>query len=577
MILMLCPVVRKEQSNMTTSDNKGNNNKITALYCRLSVDDTNKQADEESNSIKNQKQILQDYCKKHGYHNTRFFVDDGISGTTFDRPGFKEMEVLAEEGKIGTIIVKDLSRFGREQTEVGRLTQIVYPSLGITFIAIQEHVNTATGEGVEIMPFHAIFNEWYAAQTSKKIRQVWKTKSEHNLRVSNHIPFGYVRDKDDKEKWLVDEDAAKVVRHIYDLFLAGLGTAQIARRLAEEKVLTPNSYYASIGRCYSVRLPDNPFLWKDTTVANILDNRKYTGCMVNNLYSTVSYKVHKTLRIPEDKQQIIPNYHEAIISEEEWLRVHELRQNRRRPLRVGKTSMFSGLIFCYDCGSKLHLCTCKSFGPEQEFYRCAKAKNNNRTCSAHYIRNVVLERIVLTAISDLADFVRCYESVFMYMVNERNQSLKAEALKAEKRKLAQAEKRQSELDFLSKRVYEDNAFGKLSDDRYEKLIQSYEAEQKEIDKTIADLQLRLAKADKESGELSYLFSKLRELSQVTKLDPTLVNTLIKRIEIHRKERRDGKNFVKVDIYFTAIGMFDIPSEKEINEVMRRMSSAKKTA
>ena len=184
---------------------------------------------------------------------------------------------------------------------------------------------------------------------------------------------------------------------------------------------------------------------------------------------------------------------------------------------------------------------------------------------------------MLTAISDLADFVRCYESVFMYMVNERNQSLKAEALKAEKRKLAQAEKRQSELDFLSKRVYEDNAFGKLSDDRYEKLIQSYEAEQKEIDKTIADLQLRLAKADKESGELSYLFSKLRELSQVTKLDPTLVNTLIKRIEIHKRERSDGKNFVKVDIYFTAIGMFDIPSEKEINEVMRRMSSAKKTA
>ena len=562
---------------MATSDKKGNNNKITALYCRLSVDDTDKQSDEESNSIKNQKQILQDYCKKNGYHNTRFFVDDGVSGTTFDRPGFKEMEALAEEGKIGTIIVKDLSRFGREQTEMGRLTQIVYPSLGITFIAIQEHVNTSTGEGVEIMPFHTIFNEWYAAQTSKKIRQVWKTKSEHNMRVSHRIPFGYVRDKDDKEKWLIDEEAAKVVRHIFELYLSGMGIERIARRLQEEKVLTPNSYYASIGRGYSVYLPDNPYEWKDTSVANILDNRKYTGCMVNNVYSTVSYKVHKRTITPEEDRQIIPDLHEAIISEENWLRVHELRQNKRRTLKSGKTSMFSGLLYCHECGSKLHFCTSKTFGPRQDFYRCAKYKSGRGTCSIHFIRNIVLERIVLAAISDLADFVRCYESVFMYMINERNKLLKAEAQKAEKRKLAQAEKRHDELDFLSKRVYEDNAFGKLPDDRYEKLMQSYEAEQKEIDKTIEDLKANLAKTTRESEELRYLFDKLRDLSQVTELDPALVNTLIKRIEIHDSEKRDGKTYVKVDIYFTAIGMFDIPSEKEINAVMKRMESERETA
>ncbi|MBR6798828.1 MAG: recombinase family protein [Firmicutes bacterium] len=562
---------------MATSDKKGNNNKITALYCRLSVDDTDKQSDEESNSIKNQKQILQDYCKKNGYHNTRFFVDDGVSGTTFDRPGFKEMEALAEDGKIGTIIVKDLSRFGREQTEMGRLTQIVYPSLGITFISIQEHVNTSTGEGVEIMPFHTIFNEWYAAQTSKKIRQVWKTKSEHNMRVSHRIPFGYVRDKDDKEKWLIDEEAAKVVRHIFELYLSGMGIERIARRLQEEKVLTPNSYYASIGRGYSVYLPDNPYEWKDTSVANILDNRKYTGCMVNNVYSTVSYKVHKRTITPEEDRQIIPDLHEAIISEEDWLRVHELRQNKRRTLKSGKTSMFSGLLYCHECGSKLHFCTSKTFGPRQDFYRCAKYKSGRGTCSIHFIRNIVLERIVLAAISDLADFVRCYESVFMYMINERNKLLKAEAQKAEKRKLAQAEKRHDELDFLSKRVYEDNAFGKLPDDRYEKLMQSYEAEQKEIDKTIEDLKANLAKTTRESEELRYLFDKLRDLSQVTELDPALVNTLIKRIEIHDSEKRDGKTYVKVDIYFTAIGMFDIPSEKEINAVMKRMESERETA
>ena len=574
---MLCPVVRKEQSKMTTSDIQGKDNKITALYCRLSVDDADKQSDEESNSIKNQKQILQDYCKKNGYHNTRFFVDDGISGTTFDRPGFKEMETLAEEGNIGTIIVKDLSRFGREQTEVGRLTQIVYPSLGITFIAIQEHVNTSTGEGVEIMPFHAIFNEWYAAQTSKKIRQVWKTKSEHNMRVSHHVPFGYVRDKNDKEKWLIDEEAAKVVRHIFELFLSGMGTVQIAGRLKEEKVLTPNAYYASIGRGYTFDLPDDPYKWKDSTVSHILDNRKYTGCMVNNAYSTVSYKVHKTTLIPEEQRQIIPNCQEAIVSEDDWLRVHELRKNRRRPLKSGKTSKFSGLLFCHDCGSKMHFCTSRTYGPNQDFYRCAMYKNGKDYCSAHIIRNIVLERIVLIAIGDLADFVRCYESVFMYMVGERNKTLKSEALKAEKMKLSQAEKRQNELDFLTKRIYEDNAFGKLSDDRYEKLIQSYEAEQKEIDKTIAELQAKLTRTERESLELSYLFNKLRNLSQVTELDPELVNTLIKRIEVHQRENRDGRKVVKVDIYFTAIGMFDIPSEKEINAIMRRMNGDRKTA
>lgn len=299
--------------------------------------------------------------------------------------------------------------------------------------------------------------------------------------------------------------------------------------------------------------------------------------MVNNVYSTVSYKVHKRTITPEEDRQIIPDLHEAIISEEDWLRVHELRQNKRRTLKSGKTSMFSGLLYCHECGSKLHFCTSKTFGPRQDFYRCAKYKSGRGTCSIHFIRNIVLERIVLVAISDLADFVRCYESVFMYMINERNKLLKAEAQKAENRKLAQAEKRHDELDFLSKRVYEDNAFGKLSDDRYEKLIQSYEAEQKEIDKTIADLKANLARTTRESEELRYLFDKLRDLSQVTELDPVLVNTLIKRIEIHDSEKRDGKTYVKVDIYFTAIGMFDIPSEKEINAVMKRMESERETA
>lgn len=239
---------------MTTANKlNGQAEKITALYCRLSVDDDNK--DEESNSITNQKQILQDFARKEGYTNTMLFVDDGVSGTTFQRPNFIRMERMAENGEIGTIIVKDLSRFGREQVEMGRLTQVVYPSLGIRFIAIQERVDTLTGDGVEMMPFHNIFNEWYAAQTSKKIRAVWQSKAEHGERVSPSVPFGYKKSESDKKQWIIDEPAAEVVRKIYALCLAGRGPSQIARQLEEEQILVPSAYYESIGRPHAQKVP----------------------------------------------------------------------------------------------------------------------------------------------------------------------------------------------------------------------------------------------------------------------------------------------------------------------------------
>ena len=243
---------------MTTQDKNGQEKeKITALYCRLSVDDDKK--DMESNSITNQKQILLDYAKKHGYLHPVFFVDDGISGTTFQRPDFQRMQRMAENGEVGTIIVKDVSRFGREQVEMGRLTQVVYPSLGITFIAIQENINSTTGEGMEMLPFYSIFNEWYAAQTSKKIRAVWQSKADNGKRVSSSVPFGYRKDPNDKEKWLIDEPAAEVVRKIYAFCLAGRGPSQIARQLEKEKILVPSAYYESVGRSHAQKVPANPY------------------------------------------------------------------------------------------------------------------------------------------------------------------------------------------------------------------------------------------------------------------------------------------------------------------------------
>ena len=270
--------------------------KITALYCRLSQDDGR---DGESNSISNQKAILSQYAKENGYLHPEFFVDDGISGTTFDRPGFKRMQQMAENGEIGTIIVKDLSRFGRETIEMGRLTQVVYPSLGITFIAIQENVNTITGTGLEMMPFYNIFNEWYAEQTSKKIKAVWKSKAENGERVSAAVPFGYMKSSDNPKQWIVDEPAAKIVRYIFELCLAGLGPMKIARRLEDEQIMCPTEHYYRKGIKASNPRPQNPYIWDQTTVRHILENRQYTGCTVNFKSTFVSFKVKKKCTFPK--------------------------------------------------------------------------------------------------------------------------------------------------------------------------------------------------------------------------------------------------------------------------------------
>lgn len=552
---------------MTTA-NKSNgqaDEKITALYCRLSVDDDNK--DEESNSITNQKQILQDFARKEGYTNTMFFVDDGVSGTTFQRPNFMRMERMAENGEIGTITVKDLSRFGREQVEMGRLTQVVYPSLGIRFIAIQERVDTLTGDGVEMMPFHNIFNEWYAAQTSKKIRAVWQSKADNGKRVSSSVPFGYMKDPNDKEKWLIDEPAAEVVRKIYALCLAGRGPSQISRQLEEEKILVPSAYYESVGKAHAQKVPANPYCWDQKTVAHILENRQYTGCAVNFKTTTVSYKVHKTIYKPAEEHQIIPNMQEPIIPEEDWLRVQELRQNRRRPTATGRTSLFSGLIFCADCGSKLHFCASKSLRPNQEFYRCTNYKDGRGTCTIHYIRNVVLEKLVLDAISDFADFVRCNETVFLYMMAMQNKAMRKAEFKKMQEMVEYGEQRISELERLMDKLYEDNAFGKISDADYERRVAKYEKEQKELVYSVSEAKSVLDKAEQKSMDLRLLLRTFREMTDIRELTPTLVNSLIERIEVHNNDKSSGHCYVKVDIYFTAAGMIDIPTEQEILAMM----------
>lgn len=568
---------RKGDYEMTTANNiKGqniNNDLITALYCRLSVEDikddkNNKRRNiDESNSISNQKQILSDYAKKHGYTNTMFFVDDGISGTSFDRSDFNRMQRMVEEGKIGTIIVKDLSRFGREHIEGGRLAEIVYPTLGVTFISIHENVNTSTGEGMEMMPFYNIFNEWYAAQTSKKIRAVWQSKADNGKRISSTVPYGYVRDAEDKEKWLIDEPAAAVVRKIYELCLAGRGPSQIARQLESERVLVPSAYYESVGRKHSQKVPLNPYNWDQATVVGILENRQYTGCAVNFKSTTVSYKVHKIIHNAVEDYQIIPNMQEPIISEDVWLRVQELRKNRRRNTATGRTSLFSGLVFCPDCGAKLHFCAAKSLKPNQEFFRCANYKDGRGTCKIHYIRNVALEKIVLEAISDMADFVRCHESIFLYMIAKKNKAMQKAEFERLKKTVANSKVRLGELDKLMAKLYEDNVLGRVTDDFFQMMMKNYEREQKELTMAVADGEQVLQSSEQKSADTRLLIRTFREMTDIKELTPIIVNKLIERIEVHNNDKSSGHCYVKVDIYFTGVGMISIPSEEELLAMM----------
>ena len=564
---------------MTTANNiKGQNHDlITALYCRLSVEDIKTDAKgkktghiDESNSIKNQKQILLDYCQKHGYTNTMFFVDDGISGTSFDRSDFNRMHQMVEEGKIGTIIVKDLSRFGREHIEGDRLAEVIYPTLGVTFISIHENINSSTGEGMQMLPFYNIFNEWYAAQTSKKIRDVWKSKSDNGKRVSPTVPFGYKKSPENKEQWIIDEPAAEIVRKIFALCLDGRGPSQIARQLEKENILVPSAYYQSVGRKCSQKVPAGSCHWDTKTVVHILENRQYTGCAVNFKSSTVSFKVHKKVYFDESEQVIIPNMQEPIISEEDWLKVQELRKNKRRPTKTGRTSLFSGLVFCPDCGAKLHFCAAKSLRRDQEFFRCSNYKSGRGTCQIHFIRDVVLEDIVKEAISGLADFVKDQEPMFRYMLAKNKNAMQKAEYEQMKIAVERNEKRIKNIDRLIKSLYEDRVIGGMEEERYTAMLSDYTREQRELIASVEKMKEELAKDEQKVIDLRLLVRSLREFTDIRELTPTLVNSIIDRIEVHNNDKSSGHCYVKVDIYFTAVGMITIPTAEEMRTLKEEM-------
>lgn len=521
--------------------------KMTAVYLRLSSED-GKAA--ESESIANQRSLLQRYVDDEGLTNVRFFADDGYSGTNFDRPGYQEMMALVEQGLVSTIVVKDHSRIGRNRLKVGMLMERLTENYDVRYVAVNSNIDSNKGFD-DMVAIQELFDEYYPRETSKKIRAVFTNKGNSGQRLCTHVPYGYVGDK---HGWDIDPEAAEVVREIFTLCLDGLGPMQIAKRLRAERRMAPTAYAVSKGIATPNKPTADPYAWCTRSVGSILERREYTGCTVNFKTRKKSYKSKKILQLPPEERRIFEDTHPAIVSTEVWERVQELRKNRRRPTKTGRQSMFSGLLFCADCGAKMHFSTCQSFSPQQENFRCGNYKSNTGTCSAHFIRELVLEDLVLNHLRKTLEFARRYEETFVWAVIATSREDQRRELARQGRELAQAQKRRKELDGLFKRIYEDNAAGKLSDERYHMLSAAYEDEQRQLTDQVKVLQAAIDKGEEEAVQLHQFIALVRKYTEVKELTPTIVNEFISRIEVHAPDKSSGHREQQIDIYYNFVGM-----------------------
>jgi len=526
--------------------------KITALYCRLSRDD---ELQGDSNSIVNQKAILSKYAKENHFSNTLFFVDDGYSGTNFNRPSWCELIEKIENGEVSTLIVKDMSRLGRDYLKVGFYTEVLFVEKGVRFIAINNGIDSANQQDSDFTPFLNIINEWYAKDTSKKIRAVMKSKGEAGEHLCTNPPYGYMKAPDNKKQWIVDAEAAEVVKRIFALCLDGYGPSQIARILKEDKVFTPAAYWQAQGKVTNLSVPKNPYSWVGATVADILEKKDYLGHTVNFKTCKQSYKSKKKLHNPEEKQLVFENTHEAIIDADTWARVQELRKNKRRPTRTGKTNMFSGIVRCADCGEKLYYCTSKNFEARQDHFVCSTSRlKGKEVCPTHFIRAVVLEQGVLAHMRLTIACVANHEEQFRKAMGAKQKAEAKKELAAKKRQLTQAERRIEELDRLFKRIYEDNANGKLSDSRFQMLSDDYEQEQEELREKLLRLNEEIDEQEEQAENIDRFISKVRKYLDLNELTPTVLNDMVKAVYVHAPDKSKGHREQKIDISYDLVGI-----------------------
>ena len=530
---------------------------ITALYPRLSHED---ELQGESNSISNQKRILETYAKQNGFSNLRWYTDDGYSGANFQRPGFQAMLADIEAGKVGTVIVKDMSRLGRNYLQVGMYTEMIFPQKGVRFIAINDGVDSAQGEN-DFAPLRNIFNEWLVRDTSKKIKAVKRSKGMSGKPITSKPVYGYLMDED--ENFIIDEEAAPVVRQIYSLCLAGNGPTKIARMLTEQQIPTPGTLeYRRTGSTRRYH-PGYECKWATNTVVHLLENREYTGCLVNFKTEKPSYKLKHSIENPPEKQAVFENHHEPIIDRETWERVQELRKQRKRPNRYDEVGLFSGILFCADCGSVMYQQRYQTDKRKQDCYICGSYKKRTADCTAHFIRTDLLTAGVLSNLRKVTSYAAKHEARFMKLLIEQNEDGDRRRNAAKKKELETAEKRISELSAIFKRLYEDSVTGRISDERFTELSADYEAEQKELKERAARLREELYKAQEATENAEKFMNVVRRHTTIEELTPTLLREFVEKIVVHESVALDGKRRGKlrrqeIEIYYSFVGKVELP-------------------
>ena len=530
---------------------------ITALYPRLSHED---ELQGESNSISNQKRILETYAKQNGFSNLRWYTDDGYSGANFQRPGFQAMLADIEAGKVGTVIVKDMSRLGRNYLQVGMYTEMIFPQKGVRFIAINDGVDSAQGEN-DFAPLRNIFNEWLVRDTSKKIKAVKRSKGMSGKPITSKPVYGYLMDED--ENFIIDEEAAPVVRQIYSLCLAGNGPTKIARMLTEQQIPTPGTLeYRRTGSTRRYH-PGYECKWATNTVVHLLENREYTGCLVNFKTEKPSYKLKHSIENPPEKQAVFENHHEPIIDRETWERVQELRKQRTRPNRYDEVGLFSGILFCADCGSVMYQQRYQTDKRKQDCYICGSYKKRTADCTAHFIRTDLLTAGVLSNLRKVTSYAAKHEARFMKLLIEQNEDGDRRRNAAKKKELEAAEKRIAELSAIFKRLYEDSVTGRISDERFTELSADYEAEQKELKERAARLREELSKAQEATANAEKFMNVVRRHTTIEELTPTLLREFVEKIVVHESVALDGKRRGKlrrqeIEIYYSFVGKVELP-------------------
>ena len=537
-----------------------NEQRITALYARLSRDDEKEGI---SGSIQNQKAILEKFASDNRLPNPRFFFDDGYSGVTFTRPAFMEIMELAEQGLVANLVVKDHSRLGRNRLVVGQLLEEDFVRLNVRYIAIMDNIDTAGGVS-DIVPMQDLFNEWHAKNTSDKVRRVMQSRGNAGIPLTTNVPYGYQKDPEDKTKWIVDEPAAKVVRRIFQMSVSGLGPTQIAKRLKADNVMTPAEYRRSVGKKPGI-CTERPCRWCSHTVAEILDRQEYVGDTVNFRTYRQSFKQKKQLDRPQEEWKVFPNTHPAIIDRETFALVQNLRQHRRRPTRTGIVSMFSGLLYCTDCGSKLGYSATNNYKREQAFFFCSAYRKNSDVCSAHYIRERVIEQLVLEGLQRLMWYIQVYETKFAQEQMERFGLQKKKELTAKRRELDRAKARVAEIDQLIQKSYEDMTKGLLSEERFATLTLSLENEQKQLKVSILEMDTSLKSTTDKAVDLQRFIERARQVTRLTELTPEIVHEFIEKIVVSQPEKVEGKRYQTVDIYYNTIGLWIAPEPETLEQ------------